>query len=96
MPVGGRLVPRGGAEERGLVERPPDELEADRQAGLRESARQRDCRLTGQVEREGQVEERRTSGMSLSPSRAVVAPMGGAAIGLVGVTRTSNDRHNSR
>ena len=46
----------------------------------------------------GRVRSRngRTSGMSLSPSRAVVAPIGGAAIGLVGVTSTSNDRHNSR
>ena len=97
MPIGGCLVGRAGAEKRGLVKRPADQLQADRQAGAGESARHGERRLSGQVERESQVEEGADQRDILSRPAWWSSPRSdGAAIGLVGVTRTSNDRHSSR
>ena len=50
------------------------------------------------VRLKGRVRSRKSpdQGISCPPSRAVVAPIGGAAIGLVGVTRTSNDCQSAR
>ena len=96
MPVCRSFVGGGGAEESGFVQGPPDELQGRSASPSRESARHRDRRLTGQVEGERQVEKRTQRVDILAAQPAVVAPITGAAIGLVGVTRTSNDRQRSR
>ena len=66
MPVGRLFVRRADLEQEGFVERTTDELETDREPVGTQSARDRDPRLPGQIERERLIKEEAEQGPILA------------------------------